>query len=103
MFVLLRTRPPTCERASNTVTVKPCWPSRRAAIKPAKPPPTTATRSGFRWFCLFTWSWHVCENDNDNCGWGVTPMFISYSRIYILALFPLTESATSSLNECEDP
>ena len=48
---------PHCQRASYTVTLTPCWPSCRAAIKPARPPPTTATR------VLLSFDWQPCGSD----------------------------------------
>lgn len=39
-------RPPTRSRASRTVARAPCNVSRRAALRPAGPPPTTTTRGG---------------------------------------------------------
>src|SRR3954471_9632356 len=37
------TRPPSRDRASSTTTLRPAWASRRAAARPATPPPTTIT------------------------------------------------------------
>ena len=41
--VWVQTRPPTRSRASSTTTDCPAWDSRRAAVSPAKPAPTTQT------------------------------------------------------------
>ena len=39
----LRARPPTRSRASRTITERPAWTSLKAAVRPAKPAPTTTT------------------------------------------------------------
>ena len=41
--VWVHTRPPTRSRASRTTTDRPAWDSRRAAVSPARPAPTTQT------------------------------------------------------------
>ena len=42
-LVFVHTRPPTRSRASSTTTERPAWRSRRAAVRPANPAPTTQT------------------------------------------------------------
>ena len=41
--VRVHTRPPTRSLASRTTTERPAWDSRRAAVSPASPAPTTQT------------------------------------------------------------
>src|SRR5437764_2299109 len=40
-------RPPTRSRASSTTTERPAWAIARAAVKPARPAPTTTTSAVF--------------------------------------------------------